>query len=155
MVALRKDAVLVVDDEPAVLESFIAILEDRFNVLVASSGSEAMEIITREAPWLAFIDVRLPDSSGLELLKRVKDVSPDTVVIMETAYADLDDAMKSIRLGASDYIIKPFEVSEVETAVEAASERRLTPIRREDLMQRWRLGRRNLMSRALSTYAFA
>ena len=154
MVSLKSGVILVVDDEPAVLESFIAILEDRFDVLVASSASEAIAIIEKENPWLAFVDIKLPDKSGLEVLKSVKKIRPDTIVVMETAYADLDDAMKSISLGASDYIIKPFGVSEVEDAIEAVSSRKPVPMGREDLMRRWNSGKRNLMSRAFSTYAF-
>ena len=155
MVASRNNVILVVDDEPAVLESFIAILEDRFDVLVVDNGSEAMEIMAKENPWLVFVDIKLPDGSGLEVLRRMKSTSPDTIIVMETAYADLDDAMRSISLGALDYIIKPFGVSEVEAAVESAAGTRSTPVGREDLMRRWSSGRKDLMSRAFATYVFS
>ena len=126
-----KPTVLIVDDEAAILEAFHVILEDGFDVLSADNGSEAMALIEKETPALVFLDMRIPGTSGIDILLEIKKREPKIKVIMETGYPDLDLALRSIELGASEYITKPFGVQEVQNTLEKVLKRKEAPPSRE------------------------
>lgn len=146
-----KPAVLIVDDEAAILEAFQVILEDGFDVLLADNHSEAIALIEKETPALVFLDMRIPGTNGMDILREIKKRKPKIKVIMETGYPDMASALLSIELGASDYITKPFGVQEVQRILENVLKRKEAPPDRERLAARWLTKRRATFGRAFSS----
>ncbi|MEA3399817.1 MAG: response regulator [Armatimonadota bacterium] len=116
--------ILVVDDEAGPRESLRMILNVKHQVRMAASGQEALEMVGKEQPDLVFLDIRMPEMEGTEVLRRIKEMAPDVEVAMITAYAAVPSAQRAMRLGALDYITKPFGVAEVEAVVERALAKR-------------------------------
>jgi two-component system nitrogen regulation response regulator GlnG len=113
--------ILVVDDEPVVCELVSAVLEkERFRPLVAGDGRTAMETLRRERPDMIILDHRLPDSTGLELLGRIRSHDEDLPVVMITGYADIPGAVDAIRAGAHDYLAKPISKEQLILVVRGA-----------------------------------
>ncbi|WP_457643338.1 sigma-54-dependent transcriptional regulator [Persephonella sp.] len=105
---------LVVDDELNIQEILSILLEDfGFQVDRASNRTTAEELINKNYYDLALLDLRLPDGSGIEILKKLKDRNPKTEVVIITAFASSETAVEAIKLGAYDYISKPFELNEL------------------------------------------
>lgn len=122
-----KANVLVVDDEVEVLKILEKILaENGYNVLKAQNGAEALRAARRSDIKLALLDIKLPKINGIELLGRFKKVNPDLIVIMITAYGTLKTAIEAMRLGAYDYITKPFDLNFIVSIVEQALEEHST-----------------------------
>jgi two-component system, NtrC family, response regulator AtoC len=116
--------VLVVDDETIMRESLRDWLADAgYEVLTAGNGVEAVELIRSEKPGVAVIDLVLPGSDGLELLRKAKQILPAIQVIMITAYSSVNTAIAAIKEGAYDYIEKPFSPEKVELLVSKLVER--------------------------------
>ena len=113
---------LVVDDEPAVLETFETILEGRFEVLTARSGKDALDKIAKESINMVFLDIAMPDMDGMQVLRKIKEYDENLPVIMATATDSARKAVEAMQLGASNYITKPFDVDEVITVAEKALE---------------------------------
>ena len=114
--------VLVVDDEALVRWSLRERLtQDRYTVLEAGTAAAALEQ-AGEAVDLILLDYRLPDSDGLTVLRKVKELYPDTLVILMTAHSTVENAVEAMKLGAFHYINKPFNVDEVALLVEKALE---------------------------------
>ena len=113
--------IMVVDDEKLICQNMEKVLsKSNYEVSYAISAEEAMEKMAREAYSLLISDVVMPGMNGLEFLKLVKDQWPLTKVMMITAYASTDTALKAMRLGAVDYIPKPFTPDELRSKVERA-----------------------------------
>ena len=113
--------ILVVDDEKGICENVHKILAKKnYEVTQALSAREALEKMAKDSYSLLISDIVMPEKNGLELLKLVKEQWPLTKVIIMTAYASTDTAMKAIRLGALDYIPKPFTPKEIRDTVEKA-----------------------------------
>ena len=122
-----KTKILVVDDEVKICRNVEKILaKDDYDVSYASSADEALEKMAKESYSLLISDIIMPGMNGLEFLKLVKNQWPLTKVIMFTAYASTDTAVKAIRLGAVDYIPKPFTPDELRLPVELALTGELT-----------------------------
>ena len=103
--------ILVIDDEPHVLELLYEILERRgFDVYPAADGEEGVEIFKKEKPIVVLTDINMPKVTGIEILKFVKKVSPITQVIMISGFGTTDDVIEALRLGACDYLMKPFNI---------------------------------------------
>ena len=114
----------MVDDEHGVRQSFNMVLKDEYNVLLAGTGEEMTEIFTKNSVDLILLDILLPDGNGLDLLANLKETDPNVEIIMVTAVNDVQAAVKAIKLGAYEYIIKPFVVDEVLTVIKRAFEKR-------------------------------
>ncbi|NPA58285.1 MAG: sigma-54-dependent Fis family transcriptional regulator [Aquificae bacterium] len=105
---------LVVDDEVNIQEILSILLEDfGFQVDRASNLKEAQKLVEKNYYDLALIDLRLPDGSGIDLLRKLKDKNPKTEVVIITAFASSETAVEAIKLGAYDYLPKPFELNEL------------------------------------------
>jgi two-component system response regulator PilR (NtrC family) len=110
--------VLVVDDEQSMRDMLrIVLRRDGYEVTVARNGTEAVETLRREPFDLLLSDIRMPDRSGVEVLRAAKEVNHDIVAIMMTAFASTDTAVEALRLGANDYFIKPFSMDELRLKV--------------------------------------
>lgn len=119
-----RSTILVVDDEHGVRQSFNMVLKDEYNVLLAGTGEEMTEIFTKNSVDLILLDILLPDCNGLDLLANLMETDPNVEIIMVTAVNDVQAAVKAIKLGAYEYIIKPFVVDEVLTVIKRAFEKR-------------------------------
>lgn len=106
--------VIIVDDERAIRDILSdALRQAGYEVLSAADGNNALSFIRDENIQIAICDIKMPGMSGIELLKRILDVSPETVVIMITAYASVETAVDALRYGAYDYTLKPLICEEV------------------------------------------
>ncbi|MCX7823082.1 MAG: sigma-54 dependent transcriptional regulator [Syntrophobacterales bacterium] len=111
--------ILVVDDELIVRESLIGWLKKGgYDVDPASSGMEALKRLKEKEYDLIFLDIKMPDMSGIEVLKNLKESSPNSLVVMITAYGSVETAVEAMKLGASDYLMKPFEPEHLVLLVE-------------------------------------
>jgi len=119
----KKVRVLVVDDEAIIRESLRDWLSDvGYQVLTAENGPQALEIIEKEKPGIAIVDLVMPGMDGIELLKRAKETSPSIEVIIITAYGSIPTAIAAMREGAYDYIEKPFCPERAELLIEKLME---------------------------------
>src|SRR5574341_1412318 len=115
--------VLVVDDEHLIRWSLEQQLRrEGYSVLLAETGAEALHKAQAERLDLVLLDVRLPDADGLEILERLRVANPETPVIMITAHGGVESAVRAMKLGAHDYVIKPFDVEELKLTVKKALE---------------------------------
>ena len=105
--------ILIVDDEPSMREWLRIALKREGDVVVAANGREAIERLQSEPIDLLLSDIRMPDVSGVDVLRAAKAASPDIVAFMMTAFASTDTAVEAMRLGAVDYFTKPFNVDEL------------------------------------------
>jgi two-component system response regulator AtoC len=121
--AIDKKAILVVDDEYGVRESFNMVLSDDYNVLLAESSEEAIEIFTKNSIDVILLDIMLPKISGLDLLKQFKELDTNSEIIMVSAVKDIEIAVKAMKYGAYDYIAKPFIVEEIKNIIAKAIEK--------------------------------
>ena len=113
--------ILVVDDEAGICQNVKKILaKQNYNVTSATSGKEALDKMAGEAFELVISDIVMPEMNGLQFLKSLKSKWPMTKAVMMTAYASTDTAVKAIRLGALDYLPKPFTPDELRTLVDQA-----------------------------------
>lgn len=110
--------ILVVDDEPSVLESFRMILKDTYRVLTATDGLRALEILRNESVHLVILDIVMPGMDGFDVLKETHKICCGIDVIMVTAIKTIKTAVEAMKLGASDYIIKPFDVEEIKIIID-------------------------------------
>lgn len=116
---------LVVDDEPDMRWLLGQVLRDQgFEVVLAEDGHVALKQITLETPDVALLDIKMPGLDGIQVLEQVNAVNPHLPVVMITAYGDLGSAVQAIRLGAYDYLTKPFNNDEILFTVKRALEKR-------------------------------
>jgi DNA-binding NtrC family response regulator len=112
---------LIVDDEPSICWAFTQLLQpEGYEVLAAASAEEGLETAERRRPDLILLDVRLPGMSGLDALPRLRELLPETPVLVMTAYGTMETAIEAIRRGASDYLTKPIHNEEALHRIRAA-----------------------------------
>ncbi len=115
--------ILVVDDQESIRHFISKNLEDEgYDVSCASGGKEALAAIRGGAPDVVLLDLRLPDFSGLEVLRRAREEDKDLCVIIMTAFGDVDSAVKAMKYGAFDYVNKPINLDQLQLLVEKALE---------------------------------
>ena len=119
-----KPNILVVDDEMGPRESLKMILNPYYNVHTADRGTEALEMLKKLPVDLVTLDLKMPGFSGINVLEKVKQHDPDIEAIIITGYGSLDTAIEGLRLGAFDYISKPFDVNHILSLVRRGLERR-------------------------------
>jgi DNA-binding NtrC family response regulator len=111
--------VMVVDDEETICEALAAwFAKDGYRVETALSGADALERIQDKAFDIYLLDIKMPGMDGIELLSRLKEAQPDALVIMITAHGSIQTAVDAMKLGASDYLCKPFDPDELSLVME-------------------------------------
>ena len=114
-----KNRILVVDDEDALRTVLSSELEgEGYHVRSAADGQEAINILGGQEFDLILLDIKMPNVDGFEVLKFVKDRQPKTKVVMLTGFADLKNAIESKKLGAEDFVSKPYDLVDLLTTVE-------------------------------------
>ena len=127
---------LVVDDEDGPRQSLNMIFSDEFEVTVAASGEEAVQL-SAEAPFNVVItDIRMRGMSGIDVLRELKKLDPNTEVIVLTAYETLDSARQAISLGASEYLKKPFDLEHIQSVVHRCYENYLFTTQQEAVIRK-------------------
>ncbi len=117
--------ILVVDDEVSMRELLgIMLKKEGYEVVLADSRATAASVLARGPVDLVITDVKLPDGDGIEILRHVKAASAETVVIVMTAFGSTQTAVAALKLGAHDYLIKPFDIDELKIVVRNALEKR-------------------------------
>ncbi len=123
-------SILIIDDEVLTLNNLKRVLEKvGYEILLADSGETGLEIFRKHRPNLVLVDLMLPGIDGIEVLKRIKETDANTAVIMITAYEIIEKAILSMKLGAYDYLLKPFKISDLKTGVARALELQSLKIR--------------------------
>lgn len=116
--------ILVIDDEAIVRTSCQRTLEpEGYDVRLAKSGQEGLDFMEKEAFSLVLLDLKMPDMDGIEVLNKIKTAWPGTKVVMITGYSTVDTAVQALRLGAYNFIEKPFTPDTLITAVKEVFEK--------------------------------
>jgi len=111
--------ILIVDDDTVLTDRYIESLSDTYRIVTVGSGRVAVERVKRRNDVdLAVIEYRLPDMSGIDVMKEIKDFAPSVLVIIATAYGDEEVAVEAFRSGARDYLKKPFSISEISAKID-------------------------------------
>jgi two-component system, sensor histidine kinase and response regulator len=119
----RKRTLLIVDDEEGPRQSLRIVFKDDYNILLADNGNRAIELMKQHTVDAAVLDIRMSGMSGVELLGRLKEIDPSIEIVMLTAYETIETARQALRLGACDYLTKPFDISTMRAAIAGAMER--------------------------------
>jgi putative nucleotidyltransferase with HDIG domain len=133
-----KGSVLVVDDEFGPRESLRMILKPIYDVHAVDNGQDAIDFICRQKVDLVTLDLRMPGLSGIDVLREIKKITTDIEVVVITGYGTMNTAVEAFRLGAVDFIFKPFNVAEIISIVKKSVERRNFNLAIKNLLQRFK-----------------
>ena len=112
-----KPRILIADDEEGIRESLSLILSDGHELVFARDGEEALAALGREPFALAMLDIKMPKLDGLEVLRRLRGTNVQVPILVLTAYQSVELAKEAIKLGAVDYLPKPFERDQILSAI--------------------------------------
>ena len=122
---LSKGKILIVEDEKSMREVLGILLEgEGYDVTLAAGGIDGISLLNKDIFDMVITDIKMPKVNGFEILKKVREISPDTLVIMITAFGTTESAIEAMQLGAYDYIHKPFKIDEIRLVVKKALEKR-------------------------------
>ena len=116
--------ILICDDEIGPRESLRMILKDKYELLFAEDGQQAVDLLAEEKVDLILIDINMPRLSGIEALQRIKAIDNEVEVLVITGFGSLDTAIQAMKHGAYDYITKPFDMNAILSLVEKGMARR-------------------------------
>jgi len=120
----RFNRLLLVDDEPGIRKMMsLDLSSDGYQVFTAEDGTKGLEVFDHEKPCLVLTDLKMPGIDGIEVLRRIKEKSPETEVIVITGHGDMDLAIRSLQLDASDFITKPVNPQALQVALDRAQKR--------------------------------
>lgn len=121
----KKDKIVVIEDEKNLREILKMLLEEEgYEVYCARDGNEGLELLSRDIFDLIITDIKMPGVDGFTVLRKAQDISPGTPVIMITAFGTTESAIEAMKLGAYDYVHKPFKIDEIRLVVRKALEKR-------------------------------
>jgi len=120
----EKPILLIVDDEPGPRESLRIVFKDRYHCVIATCGREGIEYARTHAVDAAILDIKMPDLSGVDVLRELKEIDPDVECVMLTGYETIETARAAVRYGAADYLNKPFDVFSVREVLDKCMKRR-------------------------------
>jgi two-component system response regulator PilR (NtrC family) len=130
---MTKEHIIVADDQQSMREVLdILLRKEGYQVSTASNGEEVLKLVEKDIFDLVLMDIRMPKMDGISALKRIKNLSPETIVIMITAYASTDTAIQAMKEGAYDYITKPFNNEEIKLIIKNALEKK--SLQKENLL---------------------
>src|SRR5512138_991105 len=136
----EKDWILIVDDEEIVRDSLASWLrEDGYEVDAAADGPTAVERLGQRAYAVLLVDLKMPGMDGIEVLVQARETQPEAAVIIMTAYATVDTAVRAMKQGAHDYLVKPFEPEELSVMVKRITQQQ--GLKRENVLLRKALKR--------------
>jgi two-component system response regulator AtoC len=116
-------SILIIDDEAVTLNNLKrALQKEGYEILLADCGETGIEVFRQNRPNLALVDLMLPGIDGIEVLKQLRSIEPNTVVIMITAYEIIEKAIEAMKMGAYDYLMKPFKINELRSSISRALE---------------------------------
>lgn len=110
--------VLFIEDESALLQSYERAFGTRYEAAFAATGAEALRLFAERPPDLAVLDLRLPDTDGIDLLRRLRALQPDLPVIITSAYVSLEPQLRVLDLPHHGYFVKPFDLSELAARID-------------------------------------
>ncbi len=116
--------ILICDDEIGPRESLRMILKDKYELVFAEDGQQAVDLLAEEKVDLILIDINMPRLSGIEALQRIKEIDNEVEVLVITGFGSLDTAIQAMKHGAYDYITKPFDMNAILSLVEKGMARR-------------------------------
>jgi signal transduction histidine kinase len=119
-----RQTLLIVDDEEGPRQSIRIVCKDEYNILMTDSGLSAIKLAKEHPIDAAVLDIRMTGMSGIDVLNALKAIDPTTEVVMLTAYETLETARQALRLGACEYLSKPFDIGTLRSAIRTAMERR-------------------------------
>ena len=155
---MKKLSILIVDDEESIRVSLEGVLKKKYYAKTADSGSMALEMLQNDYYDLILTDIMMDDMTGIELLKIIKENFPKMPVVLMTGYSSLDTAVEAIRLGASDYLIKPCSKKSVFLSI-ARSLKNNKTVRNENLTKHFQAkintlpGKKPLTKRELEIFS--
>ena len=148
----NEDALIVVVDDEDLIRTWLGekLRSAGYTVETASTGAEGRRLVTTAAPALVLLDLRLPDGNGIQLLEEYRDIDRDLIVIIVTAYGEIDTAVEAVKSGAYDFVEKPVEFDSLLLTIEKALEtrrlrRQVTALREQ---HRWRFANIDLVGRS-------
>ena len=116
--------ILLIDDEPDILRVLgISLKADGYDVIPALNGTEGLQAFAKEKPSIVITDIKMPGMDGIEVLGKIKELDPNTEVIIITGHGDIDNAIESLKYGASDFINKPVRDEALSIALARAKEK--------------------------------
>jgi two-component system response regulator PilR (NtrC family) len=122
---IHKGRILIVEDEKSMREVLKILLEEEgYDTTSAADGLEAIEKIQRDIFDLIITDIKMPKADGFEVLKKVREISPSSIVIMITAFGTTESTLEAMKMGAYDYIHKPFKIDEIRLIINKALEKK-------------------------------
>jgi CheY-like chemotaxis protein/signal transduction histidine kinase/HPt (histidine-containing phosphotransfer) domain-containing protein len=120
----NQNRILIIDDDPGMHGMLqISLAPLGYDVVAAENGRQGLEMLEAEPSSVVILDIMLPDLDGIEILRRIREQWPEIEVIMLTAYASLETAIEAVRLGAYDYVTKPFRLDTIRSAIKRAMEK--------------------------------
>ncbi len=121
----KKTSIMIVDDEEIIRESFLHWFEKLgHQVEAAASGLETLKKLEKSPFDVLFVDIKMPGMDGIELLGKVKEEYPETIVVIITAYGSIETAVKAMKMGATDYLLKPFKPEQLSLVLEKIAHQR-------------------------------
>ncbi|OPY75483.1 MAG: Transcriptional regulatory protein ZraR [Syntrophorhabdus sp. PtaU1.Bin153] len=114
--------ILIVDDDKLLRNSLQKVLSGKYETVIAGSGEAALDILRANGVDLALLDIRLPGIDGVETLRRIRELDRNLAVVMMTAYEDVKTVVHSMKMGATDYLVKPLDIEELEVIIDKAVE---------------------------------
>ncbi len=130
---VQRPLIMVVDDESSIRSTLASVLDDEnFDTITANDGVDALEKISQCQPDVVFLDIWMPGWDGIETLEKIKQVAPDSEVVMMSGHATISTALDAMKLGAADFIEKPFDIESVVGAAARALDRRQRSLHSRD-----------------------
>ena len=102
--------ILIVDDDKSIRYSLKRMMEEKYSILTAQNGEEALDQVKENSPDLIIMDIKMPGRNGIDVLKEIKSIDPKSLVIIMTAFGTTETAIEAMKYGAFDYILKPFPI---------------------------------------------
>ncbi|MEA1939639.1 MAG: PAS domain S-box protein, partial [Candidatus Caldatribacteriota bacterium] len=137
---MDKKRILIIDDDPGIGESLSDIFQEKgYFVSIATKGSEAITKSKQTDFNLALIDIKLPDMSGTELLKKLKEINPEIICMIITGYASVDNALDALKMGVSAYIIKPPDIDDLLNRIKEALDKQRLKEELQESEEKYRL----------------